>query len=927
MRNNKRQIMITMVIISLFALTVYSPPIISGKTAPIAQPFRINGTELFVENFTTTTFKDPGTTTPGWSSDEYLHNTRNSTWTLLDSFATSQIVYDLDVQGRKVFYAGYNPVSSVDSLVALDINNPSVINFCSARTSLPAMMTIAIDGNAGYTGTGLLPQSGSINTYNVSDPYNLNGAPVFLVGAPTDGLVTDIETNGHLVYYTVYNSSTDRSLRLLDAENPAFPVYYTTDFNTEMALGLEVQNNLAYVAAGLDGLYILDVHQKETVIELSHLPLLGNATDVIVDGNIAYIAAGGFVHTVDVSNPSDPILLDSFDNIFGLANDLVKQGDTLYVADAIAVFVFDVADPENIQMADAIGPFMDYARCIDLYGGVLVVGTNAAVYTLQVGSLGGNGMLDFSSERAQYPNHFTDLQSWDVRVDGKIAYIAGGPDGFYTLDVRNPHEPEVLDHFETPPGQIAKKLEKHGNYIYCTTGAGLFVFDVTDPTNIIDTTFQARVGALDVAISGDVAFVSLDGTALSGFAAYNISQPGNAVFMYNEVFGTNITSLDVEGPHLYVVDDVVDGFAPSFYIFQLLDLSNPVLTSNNTRWALHYDICVDGDVAYMASTVWSSLYDVQDPFSPSFLWDIDYGGSPINASGVWQFGPYTLTAGNDDGIYLVYNPMVSAPSSTLYDGVDDAKQITVEGDFTYAACLDEFVILRHYESAGGTFWANTTEAISLQVNPAFGDGELTTATLFADDFIQGGSSIKYFMSADNGVHWEEVENGIALSFVNRGEELLWKAEVTSLTEATPRIYQIEIEYTYNLRPTEPTLTAIDDKFTGMIKATWTASIDDVTIDHYQVQLSDSIGFTNILADKTTNMLSKSFVTGKTGTIYVRVRAVDGEGLMSAWNLEQFNVAFSAGLLFGIIGGAAVIIAVVVIIIVLVVKKKKVIPER
>ncbi|MHA1505443.1 MAG: hypothetical protein ACTSPT_09675, partial [Candidatus Heimdallarchaeota archaeon] len=208
MRNNKRQIMITMVIISLFALTVYSPPIISGKTAPIAQPFRINGTELFVENFTTTTFKDPGTTTPGWSSDEYLHNTRNSTWTLLDSFATTQIVYDLDVQGRKVFYAGYNPGSSVDSLVALDINNPSVINFCSARTSLTAMMTIAIDGNAGYTGTGILPQSGSINTYNVSDPYNLNGAPVFLVGAPTDGLVTDIETNGHLVYYTVYNSST-----------------------------------------------------------------------------------------------------------------------------------------------------------------------------------------------------------------------------------------------------------------------------------------------------------------------------------------------------------------------------------------------------------------------------------------------------------------------------------------------------------------------------------------------------------------------------------------------------------------------------------------------------------------------------------------------------------------------------------------------
>ncbi|MHA1366386.1 MAG: LVIVD repeat-containing protein [Candidatus Heimdallarchaeota archaeon] len=923
MANNKRQIVITMVIISLFVFT-FSPPKISGTNKPVTKPFRLNGTELFVENFSTTVFMDPATTTPTWGSN-YLINTRNATYNFLDSYATTQPVWDIDVQGRKAFVTGHNFGSATDSLVALDINDPLAITLCSTRTSLNNMTAIAVDGDNAYTGTGMtFLDDGSINTYNVSDPYALNAGGVYRVTVHGDGEVTDIETNGHLVYYTAYNSTSGFSLRMIDAEDPDNPIQYTCDWANEEALGLEVHNNLAYVAAGTTGFYILDVSDKHVTQELGYLPLTGNASEVVVEDGIAYVAAGSFLHTINVRDPINPILLDSTIIPMGVGYDLVKQGDMVIVADGFLMEIFDVADPENILV---VGPILGFnnARAIDLYGGIIVLGDDDGIYTFEVISDVGDGILDFSSSRAQYPNHFTDLQSWDVRVDGKTAYIAGGPDGFYTLDVNNPHEPEVLDRLEIP-GQITKKLEKHGNFIYCTTQEGLYVFDVTDPSNIIETTFTARFGALDVTIWGDVAFVSLDGSALSGFAAYNISQPGNAVFMYNEVCGTNITSIDVQGPHLYVVDDVSPSFVPSFYIYQLLDINNPILTANVSRYARHYDICVDGDTAYLASLIWSTLYDVQDPFSPGFMWDIQDGSAFVNATGVWQWGPYTMTAGNDDGIFLVHNPMISSPTMTQYDGVDDALQITAEGDFTYAACKDEFVILRHYESGAATFWENTTEAISLPINIAFGDGELTSATLFADDFIQGASSIDYFMSADGGAHWAPVENGIPFEFIDRGTELLWAAQITSLIDASPRISEIAIEYNYNVRPTEPTLTALEDKFTGMFKATWTESTDDVAIDHYQVQLSDSIGFTNILVDKTTNKLSKSFTTGKTGTLYVRVRAVDGEGLASAWNLDQLNVSFSASILWGIIGGVVLIVVVVVTAVILV-KKKKSMPER
>jgi hypothetical protein len=358
-----------------------------------------------------------------------------------------------------------------------------------------------------------------------------------------------------------------------------------------------------------------------------------------------------------------------------------------------------------------------------------------------------------------------------------------------------------------------------------------------------------------------------------------------------------------------------------------LDVNNPLIVGNISRYARHYDIAVDGNWAYLASNVWSTIYEIESSYSPTFGWDIDIGSGPISALGVWQWGAYTMTAGNDEGIYLVHNPMVSTPTGSLYDEIDNALQITAEGDFTYAACKDELVILRHYESGGATFWENTTEAISIQINPPFGDGELTTATFEADDFIQGASSITYYLSADNGIHWEEVENGVPHSFTNRGDELLWKAEITSLTDATPRIYEVRIEYTYNLRPGLAVLEPIKDKFIGSFKATWAAATDDVGVDHYQIQVADSIGFTNILVDKTTSRTSKLVTVGATGTVYVRVRAVDGEGLAGLWSLEQFNIGFSTWIFAGIIGGAALLITGIIAIIILVSKKKKAIPTR
>ena len=209
-----------------------------------------------------------------------------------------------------------------------------------------------------------------------------------------------------------------------------------------------------------------------------------------------------------------------------------------------------------------------------------------------------------------------------------------------------------------------------------------------------------------------------------------------------------------------------------------------------------------------------------------------------------------------------------------------------------------------------------------------------TATLNAIDFVPYGTSVNYYLSADGGAHWEPTTPGIELVFANPGSDLRWRAELIGPTDRSVHIYEISIDYFYNLVPSAP---AIYDPGTvntsSSFIVTWNASTDDAGVDHYELQLDDEAGFAIPINTYVVAGLSQNVTILTNGTYYFRVRAVDIWGLPSDWSdvVDIDMIPESPGLklewwVYVIIGGGLVLIVGIILIVVFV-RRRKVVPVR
>ncbi|MGC9777859.1 MAG: hypothetical protein HZR80_01290 [Candidatus Heimdallarchaeota archaeon] len=909
MKINNNKILILLFLVLLLPLaTCLTMTNLTNAVVPSYGGITKMASEIFVEDFTNDTYMDAGETDAwGWGTGT-ITNARDFSLALLDHYPTADPVVDVDVQGRKAYIALYNNAPGSDQISVLDINDPADITLLGSSTDHERTTTLAVDGDVLYAGHYSVVQD-SIFTYDVSDPYN----PSWKVGWGLDNKVTDIDPEGHLVYYTAYNATNNRSLRILYAED-LFGHYIKCNWDSKNALGLDVEGHIAYVAASTEGFYILNVSDKYTPIEYGYVDTPGNATDVLVDGRFAYVVDGpAGVHIIDILDPTNPTIIGTYDTP-GNAHRLAKQGNTLFVADGNGgLQVLDVADPHNPSfVADMVLP---YTWDIDLYGSDLVVATDAGIYTYSIGS-----MADFSS--SWYPNPFDQFQVWDVRVKDGIAFIAGGTDEFYIVNVRNPLQPVLLFKSSLGGGQNFMKLDVNEQFAFLVDIFGLYIFDITDLSDVKFVSYAFGIGLTDACIRGEYLYVS----HTSGFAMLNVSNAYLPVWDNVHYLGlTNVTSLWVQGPTLYIVEYLA-AMGAGIHVYDLSTFTAPVLLGSDTLSSYFYDIYVDGDVAQTADGRWVLPYNVSDPtaiFYTSYVHNFTY-----DRKGCWAFGRYSMSAEYHLGVSLVDETNLSAIEiMSNYPDANNSIQVTTYGDYTYVANKSSLVILRHFNSLGDTYVGGTTTAQSLKVNV---DGLVTEATLNVDDFVPPGTSVEYFMSADGGAHWELVTPGVALTFADSGQDLLWRANITGPSDRSVHIYSVSIDYTINYAPTIPTLTALDaEKFTGIFKVEWSASNDtDDNVDHYELQISDSNTFGTILKNMTAQGTSKSvFGLGK-GTFFFRVRAVDNYGVVSDWsNVESTTVKLATLWIGLIIGGGLLVIVVLIVVISLVVRRKKRTPTR
>jgi len=776
---------------ALFALG-FANPNLSNKLTPLA-------TEIYSEDFTTTTYEDGANTAFGWGSG-YLSKQRIFTWTLLDFYETYNPIRGLDVQGRKAYAVGFNMTDYAQSVLAFDIVDPEDIRLMSLRNSLSGLMTCQVAGDFLYAGVNQsdwTPGSAFV-VYNVTDPYDLGGVDVYLGNEGTNGPVTDIDVEGNLAYATVYNPTDDFSLNIFDVEDPDNPNHIICQWNIPSGLGIDVEGRLGFVAASTDGFFIFNMSDKHSPDYYGFVDTPGNATDVIVDGHLAYLADGpGGIHVIDVSNPSSPVILGSYDTP-GNAHRLKLQGKTLFVADgAGGIQVIDVKNPFHPVFVTQ-NNLLPYVWDLDLYGGLIVAGTEEGVFTFAIGA----GIDDFST--SAYPNPFDQFQVWDVRVHGDTAFVAGGTDGFYTLNVRDPANPILLDRWNQT-GLNFTKLDIDNQFAHVIDSGGSYCFDIRDPSDIKYIDYVGGPSVRDVYVHGNINYWAFAGSIATGNQTYPSSwsmlEPGYPI-------GTFTTAIWGQGTKMYAVE-WIGGATASMHTIDATDLENPVLLYSRTRFAYNYDVFVDGDILYLAGSndgngMW--MYNVSDPNTATILDNVF-----CNSYGVWNFGQYVMSADFDEGVSLIdaTNP-IDITQESIYPDATRAIQVTSHGDFTYVANTTSLIILRHFRSAGNFYTPAASNSIgqSLVVSNVPDTEVIKTATLTVDESATLNTDIEYYLSADGGTNWEAVTPEVEHEFTNEGYELLWRAVFLGRPEHSPYLYELSITYDHGTTGLSPMMMYI-----------------------------------------------------------------------------------------------------------------------
>ena len=223
--------------------------------------------------------------------------------------------------------------------------------------------------------------------------------------------------------------------------------------------------------------------------------------------------------------------------------------------------------------------------------------------------------------------------TFDIAVSGSYAYVA---DGSYAriIDISDVSNPTEVGSYAV--GDSAHGVFISGNYLYVAdSNAGLLILDVTDKTNptLVDSIYyNAGVYSWQsdydkVIVSGNYAYV----TAYKYFYVFDVSDPSDIIHHGTFTCSSNCYEFDLDGNYVYIANTSAG--------LRILDISDP---SNPTQAALLddasgcctgiNDVVKSGNYAYATRYDNSSgneldrlyIYDVSDPTSPSLLSYSDY---------------------------------------------------------------------------------------------------------------------------------------------------------------------------------------------------------------------------------------------------------------------------------------------------------------
>jgi hypothetical protein len=673
--------------------------------------------------------------------------------TLASEYTQSRYIAAVQARGSLAYLA------SEDGLQILDLSNPTKPRLLSTYREGGAASGLQLDGDTLSLETlshgtlrldvrnpavpTLIAETGAptgqqqaIRSYSIREGIRLcivdrsdPQLPRLIIGSwATWASISDV----HVVGTTAYFITNEQGLQIVDLSQPSSPVLLGGYAPPETASALIVVGSTAYIAT-LHGIEIVDVSAPTAPRRLGRYDDHEQTAveGLRLDGSWLYFwrMDGVTLHVLDVDDPTRPQLLGSYQlppvlspSITGV---VVAEGRAYVATNQSGLQILDVHDPAAIRQigefignnsdgqpigvgAVAVDPLSGWAYLIGAESGqvrLLMLDVRDPAHPRRLGA--------YADASMQVGSGITDLRV----VDG-MAYLVGGDEGIFVIDVRDPVHPVLVEHDQG--ASTANHIEVAGDWLYADSSyGGLVAFwrgagppprpaGPAAPAIVPSTPQPAPTPALpqlrlalepagviatlpavsQLAVADRRAFVAAKD---AGLRIFDLSNPEHPTLLGAYRPGSEVNGVDVLGARALIsageelqVLDISDPHAP--VLLGTYRTPGPAMAVQAVGKLAYVSYLVGGPWLY-ASSAGVMILDVSDPARPLSLSQIPLDPAPWIgvhvADGRAMIVCWKDSWGQGQSWSLVDVRDPQAPISLSTTGANWLNAVQASGDYAY----------------------------------------------------------------------------------------------------------------------------------------------------------------------------------------------------------------------------------------------------
>lgn len=241
---------------------------------------------------------------------------------LLNSHAYSfdSSVEDIKILANLVYVAGKK------GLIVIDISNDQELKEITHIPELANATSLELVSNRAYLATTEDEQNSTLHIIDTTVPTR----PTLLSQIKLPGTIEDIEVDNDIVIV----AAGSEGILLVDCSDSKNPGLLSTCSQIPVAVDIEIAkmygHKIALIAAGYDGIKVMDYMNVKNPRVIGDINI-GLSLDIETVANLAFVAGRG-LNVIDFSDPKNPILKDIIPDVFA-SSDIELAGDIVYVAE------------------------------------------------------------------------------------------------------------------------------------------------------------------------------------------------------------------------------------------------------------------------------------------------------------------------------------------------------------------------------------------------------------------------------------------------------------------------------------------------------------------------------------------------------------------------------------------------------------------